>query len=204
MTRFWKKPSPAGYSAAMDVATTTAAPLLAGFSMTIIVLVSSRAAKLTYPGATLLCVTVGVTMFVASLQCGFTARQYLYSASDVSAWMGENILKKKGNEDLLKDEQGEDFFEWKRWIAKARIFYNIGILSLSASIVTIVLPADEDTGTQGLYRSCAAIIATFAMLVELYWMLSRFTNFRSIFHFRRKYRLKQGIIKRKKRSITSL
>lgn len=62
-----------------------AAPLLAGFSVTLMTVVAADTAKFRLPGPAILLLVSAAMLFILAVQSGFWARQYLASSADVLA-----------------------------------------------------------------------------------------------------------------------
>src|SRR6266851_2942460 len=82
----WEAPWPYAYPDAMDSASSVAAPLLAGFSFTLIALIVPEARGIRWPGAALSLLVAAGLSFIASVQCGFWARMWSIKPSDLNDW----------------------------------------------------------------------------------------------------------------------
>jgi len=167
----WRKPAPLGYSPALDAATNIAAPLLAGFSITVIAAVAAGSDSFRWPGPVLLSLTVAAVLLVASVQFGFHARQHLYSAADVAAWWTAEDLAQPGRTDRLQREQHADYATWEQWSTKARMAYNTGIVILAVGVALMLAPPHSADRAQAAFRWTAAAVAATAALGELTWSL---------------------------------
>lgn len=70
----WRKPAPLGYGSAIDSVGSVAAPLLAGFCLATVIIVSDDAANFRWPGAVLLALAIAAVAFVGSVQCAYNSR----------------------------------------------------------------------------------------------------------------------------------
>ena len=165
----WRKPAPLAYGPALDAVTTIAAPLLAGFSITVIAAVAASSEKFRWPGIALLALTVAAVLLVASLQLGFYARQHLYSAADVADWWTPEYLEESHRAERRQREQQEDFARWKKISSKARTTYNIGITILALGVASVLVPLPSASHSESSFRWAAAAVATMAALGELAW-----------------------------------
>ena len=68
----WAVPAPSGAPAAVQSLSGVAAPLLAGFSVTMAMLVLQGSERLRYPEATLMLSALAVILMLTCLQCGFS------------------------------------------------------------------------------------------------------------------------------------
>ena len=146
-----------------------AAPLLAGFSITVIAAVAAGSDKFRWPGAALLTLAVAAVLLVASLQFGFTARQHLYSAADVADWWAQEDLDHPGRSERIQREQHRDYSVWERWSFKARMTYNSGITILAVGIALVLVPPQSVHHSEAVLRWIAAVIAVAGALGEISW-----------------------------------
>ncbi|MEV6378623.1 hypothetical protein AB0M31_04295 [Streptomyces sp. NPDC051773] len=157
----WDKPSPPGYGAAIEAATNIAAPLLAGFSITTIGVVSADSDKFRWPSIALLLLTLAAILLVASLQLGFHARMHLYSKADLAAWWGEET-----DLEQLKEEQVADMESWRRIKGLARVAYNAGIVFLAVGISAALVPRSEEDSVNAALRWAACGLGLTAAALE--------------------------------------
>jgi hypothetical protein len=165
----WRKPAPLGYSSAMDSLGAVAAPLLAGFSLATVVIVSDDAASFRWPGGVLLALAIAAVAFVGSVQCAYNSRQYIWSAADVADWWPEAVPDSQ-LELLLRDEQATAFGRWQVWVRCTRWSYDAGILALLAGLGLGLAPATARSAEAGL-RWAAAGVAFAACTGELAWIV---------------------------------
>lgn len=166
----WRKPAPLSYGNAIDSVGSVAAPLLAGFSLASVIVVSDDSANFRWPGAAILALTIAAVMFVGAVQCSYNARQYLWSASDVSSWWPE-VKAGTELEDLLRDEQAEAFRRWTAWSRWIRITYNYGILALLAGLGLGLAPL-HGNGAQAAMRWVSMGVAFAACAGEVSWFVA--------------------------------
>jgi Trypsin-co-occurring domain 2 len=82
----WSAPTPLGRGNAIEGMAGIAAPLLAGFSITLIGVIASDPSHFRWPGAALALLVITSSLLIGTVQCGFRARRYLYSAADWRDW----------------------------------------------------------------------------------------------------------------------
>lgn len=164
----WRKPAPLGYGSATDSVGSVAAPLLAGFSLASVIVVSDDATNFRWPGAVILALAIAAVMFIGSVQCAFNARQYLWSGAEVSDWWPE---MKEGTEleTLLRGEQSAAFHRWQAWTRWTRMTYNLGILALLAGLGLGLAPR-QGSGVQESLRWAAVGMAFAACAGEAFWI----------------------------------
>lgn len=166
----WRKPSPLGYGNAIDSVGSVASPLLAGFSLASVIVVADDAHHFRWPGAVVLALAIAAVSLIGTVQCAFNARQYLWSASEVSSWwpdMEEGTEREK----LLRDEQEAFFYRWQMWARWTRATYAYGILALLAGLA-LALPPAHGTGTQSSLRWVACGVAFAACAGEAAWIVT--------------------------------
>jgi hypothetical protein len=165
----WRKPAPLGYGSAMDSLGSVAAPLLAGFSLASVIIVSDDSVNFRWPGATALALATAAVALIGSVQCTYYARQYFWSGAEVSDWWPE-MKADTGLEALLRQEQAEAFSRWGGWIRWARTTYDFGILALLAGLGLGLAP-QHGSGLQNSLRWAAVIVAFVACVGEAVWIV---------------------------------
>lgn len=176
----WQKPTPIGYGPASEFVSGVAAPLLSGFSLTATLVMAQDDGKFRWPGAAMLAFTVAATVLVFSVQCGFTARQYLYSAADVRDWWPD-VEDDSDRDQKLRRQQFEDFDKWSYWSRWARHLYNTGIVFLLVGLSLGMAPPGGD-GVQESLRWAATALTQAAAAFEIVWIIRLL---RSEIHVRR-------------------
>jgi hypothetical protein len=164
----WRKPAPLGYANAIDSVGSVAAPLLAGFSLASVIIISDDAVNFRWPGAAILGLAIAAVTLVGAVQCAFNARQYIWSGTDVREWwpdMEENSKR----EQLLRAEQERAFYRWQTWTAWTRRTYEMGILALLAALA-LALPPQHAMGIQGSLRWAGSGVAFAACAGEVCWI----------------------------------
>jgi hypothetical protein len=165
----WRKPSPLGYGTAIDSLGSVASPLLAGFSLTSVIVVSVDSDKFRWPGAVLLALTVAAVTFIGSVQCAYNSRQYLWSGAEVRDWWPE-MDQDTGLERQLRGQQAEAYFLWEAWAKWTRWTFNCGILALLVGLGMGLAPK-QGNGTQENLRWVALGIAFAACAGEVSWLI---------------------------------
>lgn len=163
-------PIPYGRATAAETMTGTAAPLLAGFSLTLLGVIAQAPASFLWPGAAMAVLCVVVALLVACVQFGFRARSYVYSRTDLEAWLPgpHNQLY----EDAFAAQQKADWQEWLKWHGRARLTYNSAIVLLALVIAPPrSYPAPGAlTEAEQVIRWVGAAFAMAAGLGELGWI----------------------------------
>ncbi|MFD8003828.1 hypothetical protein [Streptomyces mirabilis] len=147
--------------------TNVAAPLLAGFSIATVGVVSADGDKFRWPGAVLLCLTSAAFMFVSCLQLGFHARRHLYSWADITAWWAEDEVHDRLV--LLREEQHADFQLWVRWRRRAHAAYSAGMVMLWAGVALALVPPVRSALAADQLRWAAVAVAVAGAVLEAVW-----------------------------------
>jgi hypothetical protein len=173
----WRKAAPLGYANAIDSVGGVAAPLLAGFSLTSVIVISDDAKNFRWSGAAILGFTIAAVALVGAVQCAFNARQYIWSEADVRAWWPEMTADSE-LEERLRAEQDRAFGRWQAWTAWTRRTYALGMLALLTALAC-ALPPHHSAGIQGGLRWAASGVAFAASagmacwIVENFWQAAR-------------------------------
>ena len=164
----WRKPAPLGYANAIDSIGTVASPLLAGFSLASVLVITVDPSKFRWSGAAILAFAIAAVVLVGAVQCSFNARQYIWSGAEVSSWwpdMKENSEREK----YLRAEQDLAFRQWQAWSAWTRRAYEMGTLALLAALA-LALPPQHARDIQENLRWAASCLAFAACAGEVYWI----------------------------------
>ncbi|WP_371599468.1 hypothetical protein [Streptomyces sp. NBC_00564] len=133
---------------AIDSATGVAAPLLGGFTLTLIALVVQDDKEFRWPGWTLLLLTLAVLLFITCVQAGFWAR-----------WRRpESIHSNLDSPHVLSS--------YRTWVRVARDTYDAAIILLFCGLGAILAPIDHHDEVQ---RWLAAGLFLGAAFSEAIW-----------------------------------
>lgn len=168
----WSKPRPLGYGKAVESLGTVAAPLLAGFSLASVIVVTDDSTNFRWPGAAAFALVVAAVMMIGAVQCGFNSRQYLWSGAEVREWWPD-MRDDSARETVLREQQALAFHRWDVWATWMRVTYNLGILALLVGLA-LALPPQHDTEAQANWRWAAAGLAFAACAAEVFWILAGF------------------------------
>jgi hypothetical protein len=154
-----RKPTPLGYMKQVDAISTVASPLLAGFSLASVIIVSGDAKNFRWPGAAMLALTIAAIMLFVALQCGLMARLYQ-----------PDVQEGPERQRLLHMERAKEFRPWWDWTVGARVAHYCGIVTLLLGL-SLALPPQPDNGGQGSLRWAASGVAFAACLGEFTWII---------------------------------
>jgi hypothetical protein len=176
-TPIWKGPGEFGAPAAFATKTGVAAPLLAGFSITLIGVIGQAPSVFKWPAATMLLLVVDAALMIACIQFGFRGQLLLYSRNDVEQWLPLTQEPYDVQLNRISAMQRLDNLAWRSWYSRSRFAYNLGILFLGASICLALAPPNEYvlgtplTTTEHWLRWSASAAAALATLAEFGWIL---------------------------------
>jgi hypothetical protein len=171
----WEFPKPFGRAAAVDTMSGIAAPLLAGFSITLLGVVAQAPTSFRWPAATLLGLALVAVFFVIAVQTGFRARSFLYSKADIDAWWPER--RADWLERSLQRQQQAHYNDWVWWHGKTRIAYNAAVVTLAIAISMVLAPPRSYgagtalSATETDLRWAGSAVAVLAALCEVGWVL---------------------------------
>jgi hypothetical protein len=158
----YEAPWPYGFPSSIDSAGTVAAPLLAGFSFTLVGLIVPKAEAVRWPGVAL-CLLIGAGIgFVGAVQCGFWARQWIVGPQQLGEWHPEYGPERHVAIQRLH-LQG-----FSIWAARFSRVYRLSILLLLAGVAVLLVPS----GVIGVSRWVAIAIAIAGCLAETLWLLA--------------------------------
>lgn len=115
----WVVPSPYGFSAATEAMGSVAAPLLAGFSLTLTLLVlQAGKGDFRWPDATVLVLVAAAVLFIMVIQFSFWARQYVVTPSELLDWWPD-IETNDERAKAVFSEQRKHALLHKSWATRA-------------------------------------------------------------------------------------
>jgi hypothetical protein len=157
---------------AIQTGGTIAAPLLAGFSFTLMALVITNGGYLRWPHTALLFLLLAGLTLVGAVQCAFWARQYCVTPDLVRSWwpnlddIGEGWTKE--DQAGVYREQQEAMEAYERWASATRLLYNGGILLLLSGIAAALVPG-KNSPLRG--DGAAVAVAVAGGAIEAIWIV---------------------------------
>jgi hypothetical protein len=85
----WNQPAKYGYAEAVNMAGSVAAPLLCGFTVTLLGIVITNGSDIRWPGLTTILLAAAAAVLLFSVQAAFTARAWQVSPSELKDWWPE-------------------------------------------------------------------------------------------------------------------
>jgi len=162
----WKPPRPYGYPNALDSMGSIASPLLASVSITLIVVVLSSVSAFRLAEVALLLLVVAAVALVGSVECSFQARQYVATPSEIEDWWPDSA--NPGRRRGLRREQRLYRDRFGAWARRARMAYNIGILSLTAGVTLLLVPHGKHLAA---LRIATIAVVALAFIAEALWAI---------------------------------
>ncbi len=143
-------------------ATTIAAPLLAGFSLTGLFLVLQTPDAIRLQVAVMIDLAAAVVVLIMTVQCGFWAlREIRILENEIAQILGAGHFV----DPTISDKAGF----WVRW---ARILYDLGILLLLAGLTLALVPK----GQLVTPRLAAVGVVGIGFVLELCWVVWSFNR----------------------------
>ena len=161
----WPAPGYYGSADALQVMGTVAAPLLAGFAITLATLVVTAEGAVRWPGITVVAAVLAAVLLLASVQLTFWARQATLTPSVAREWW-DDADTVDGRAARVREMRGFD--RVRNWYSsRARAAYDAGIVLLLLAVAVVLAPPTD--ARQPAWRWAAAGIAALAVLLELGW-----------------------------------
>ncbi len=163
----WWRPAYLGEPNATAARSSMATPLLAGFSITLLGVIAQQQDAFRQPGMSIFLLCLAAVAFVMSVQCGFWARQYLVTPSEILNWYPGRLLSDPELQQAREDQHrgGRAYQMWER---RAKTSYGVGLLGLLSGVCVALIP-DAEAAQPG-WRWAAAALASGMFLFELYWI----------------------------------
>lgn len=133
-----------------------AAPLLAGFSVTLMTVVAADTAKFRWPGPAILLLVAEAMLFILAVQSGFWARQYLASPADVLAWSDDDLDRA-----AAQAHERRGYAGFAAWARRSSTFYSLGLLTLMLGLACIVIPAAGTALDPWRWATLLVVLGTF-------------------------------------------
>lgn len=170
----WKYPEPLGYFGSIQAAGGLAAPLLAGFSFTVlaVILPATTGAQQfnRWPNLTLSLLLSAGMILVAAVEASVWARRYGVTPDEILAWWP--VWEAAASADpatlpkALKNMQAQHFEDHAKWARRTAALYEIGIILLFAGIATSLVPPGPVVRGRGI----AIAIAFSGLAANVIWI----------------------------------
>lgn len=164
----WNVPKPYGASAALQSAGMVAAPLLAGFSFTLVALVLTSPGKIRWPDASLVLLTAAGLFLITAVQCAFWARRWDVTPAEIMSWWPDFEGLPAATQEQVFSDQHAHSKRQTRWARATRLAYDGGILSLLAGMSVLLAPPVHQPIVS--LRSFAMLLALLGFMAEATWV----------------------------------
>ena len=124
---------------------TVTLPLLAGFSVTSVVVVSDDAGKFRWPGPTVFALSAAALVLIVAVQCAYHAHVYL-------------------------SKEDPEYNKGLAWAKRTRLFYDIGLFAVLVGLALVVVPRGA-TNSEADLQWAAAALAAVTSAVEIGWLV---------------------------------
>ena len=153
-----------GYSDAVDRVGTTAAPLLAGFGLTLIGLTVVSDNNVRWPAPTLALLVLAVLLLIGAVQASFNARSWYIPLDEFLTRLGATPTDKR---QIITGTYVQGLTKHAFWLRLTRVTYNIGVLFLLAGLAFVVIPR----GTISEGRCFVIVLASLGFVLETVWFI---------------------------------
>jgi hypothetical protein len=162
-------PVPYGAFATVESFGGGAAPLLAGFAVTLVALIIQISAALRWPDLALVLFGVAATLFLHVVQLTARARGYAVTPSQVREWYED--YADPDRQKVVTWELRHYRACWLLLVRRARVFYNIAMLALLVGIGVLLVPRHNRELT--LLRWIALAVEALAVLSVVFELVDQ-------------------------------
>ena len=163
----FQPPGELGYPAAIDTVGTIAAPLLAGFSATLVgLLLDTLHTNVRWPDMTALLLLISVLAFIATIQFTFNARRWSVTPSELESWYSHTCKS------YWVSEQRRYLGKYLPRARATRVAYRLGIVSFLSGFTLVLVPP----GSVGLVRGLTVGAAALGAAAEVVWIVIDLTH----------------------------
>jgi hypothetical protein len=134
----WRVPEPYGYPEAIHSQGSVAAPLLAGFSLTLVVYTLTATEAFRWPNAALALMLAAAFSLLLSVQCAVVARSFTVTPGELEAWWPDAGEPERRR--LNRREQFRHAAAHLLWARRSERLYLAGILLLFGGITIALVP----------------------------------------------------------------
>lgn len=155
-------PPTSAYADVVDKLGTIAAPLLGGFSITLIGLVASKDASATirWPAWVLCTLIAAAVLFLLAVQWTIAGRQFFLTPEEHAA------QSPQAPEETRRQSYAAAMGDFRAWATRARIAFDAGLAALLLGLAEVALPPGK-VAHFGFARSLAVVIALVAFAGEV-------------------------------------
>ena len=137
-----------GYAEALQSAGMTVAPLLAGFTITLLgLLVNTSSGGIRYRNLALVIFAGAIASLLAAIQCAYEAREFAATPAQIESWWpGIEDAADAGEVDMwweLRAEQRAHQSLYNLWAKRFRVVYHLGVVLLLVGLVVVLIPPNR-------------------------------------------------------------
>lgn len=168
----WQARYPLGTTDAFRSMGTVAAPLLAGFAFTTLVILLTAGTTIRLAGPATFALALATTMFILCIQLTFTGLLYSAPPAERTDWQPRATTDSQTAERVML-VQRKDHQLQGHYLARSRLTYDVGVVSLISALLALVTP------TQWLsWRGAAFLVVAASLAVELAWVVGARSRYR--------------------------
>lgn len=167
----WDPPAPYGEPAAIQSVGGTAAPLLAGFSISITMSVINSSEHYRWPGETSLLLAAAAVLFITCVQSAFWARHYSAQPSEISPWWLD--FEDPERKEKVVREQHRFKRIHDQWAKRVRWTYSGALLLLLLGLASALAPRSTSPAPSLRWAATGVVLA--ASLYEVVWITMALT-----------------------------
>jgi hypothetical protein len=145
---------------------TVAAPLLAGFSLATLAVILTADAPIKLADPASFALSLASAAFILCIQFTFTGLLYSAQPGERSAWQPHAAENAEVTE-RMQQVQRKDHLLQGLYLIRARLTYDIGIVSLLGALLAIVAPSDGWMS----WRGASFAVLTASLVIELIWVI---------------------------------
>lgn len=171
-------PVPIGEHDAYVIAGTTAAPLLAGFSVTATTTILREPGLAGMPGAALILFSAAVGLLLLTLQATVLLRRYQWSREDIVRWHPATAPKlPPKTETNFELRNKEDRKTWEFWRIVSQSTYMLGLIAFLTAFGFLLIPPEEPGPLDAERVWVAWMPFLIATLVLGWWIFSPLVDY---------------------------
>jgi hypothetical protein len=157
-------PNPYGLFATADGLGGVAAPLLAGFAITMVALVVQIAGDVRWPDVSLVLLGAAAVLLLQVVQLSARARGYAVTPSQAYEWYAD-IERNPARLRVVNWELRHHLACWRALVRRARARYNLAIVLLLGGIAVLLVP--KETAELTMMRGLAIAVIGLGALIEV-------------------------------------
>jgi hypothetical protein len=138
-------PWPYGAFATVESFGAAAAPLLAGFAVTLVALIIQIADQLRWPDLALVLFCAAATLFLHVVHLAARARGYAVTLDEAKQWYADYDTDPE-RRDAVAEELVHSRACWLFLVRRARFFYNLAMFALLAGLGVLLVPRPGGLG----------------------------------------------------------